>query len=165
MTPEEFEHHVAGVLRNEGWSTQVSRYTHDYGLDIVAERTGIRLGVQVKMYGLARKVNAAQIRELVGAAQYADCERAMIVTDGELLDDARRTAEKLGVEVRFVRVPRDETVAPARMAAERSSSTGEWTFGRVWKEHVIPLEGKAVRTTAHGLRNTILRSTRAGSRG
>ena len=51
MTPEEYEHLVAEVLRSEGWDAHVTPYVRDYGLDVIAERDGRRLGVQAKMYG------------------------------------------------------------------------------------------------------------------
>src|SRR3954451_20353188 len=51
MNPEEDEHHVAALLRGEGWMARVTSYSRDHGLDIIAERQGRRVGVQVKMYG------------------------------------------------------------------------------------------------------------------
>ena len=47
MTPDEYEHLVASVLRREGWDTTVTPSVRDMGLDVVAERGG---GVQAKMY-------------------------------------------------------------------------------------------------------------------
>src|SRR3712207_117232 len=147
MTPEEYEHHVAALLRSEGWSAQVTAYSRDKGLDVIAVRGGRRLGVQVKMYGTTRRVNAAQVRELFGAAQFADCDGALLVTDGELLETARETAEKLDVELRHVPVPADAlhpTGATAQEPTLASSALPEAAggFGEVWRDYVMPLEGQ-----------------------
>lgn len=98
----------------------MTAYAGDEGLDVIAVREGRRVGVQAKMYGAARRVNAAQVRELVGAAQFADCDAAMLATDGELLDTAREAADKLGVEIRHVPVPRNVEPRVARPPASRS---------------------------------------------
>src|SRR5579863_9780253 len=101
MTPEEYEHLVADSLRAEGWSATVTPYTHDFGVDVIAERDGVRLAVQAKMFGGAnRPVSATMVTQLHGAAAYADCAEAMIVTDGRVLDEAQEVAEKLGIEIR-----------------------------------------------------------------
>jgi restriction system protein len=89
ITPDEYEHLVASMLRGEGWEATVTPASHDFGLDVIAVRAGIRLGVQAKMYLAAnRPVNAATVMLTYGAAAYADCSRCMIVTDGRILDDA-----------------------------------------------------------------------------
>ncbi len=73
MHPEAYEHHVADVLREEGWTATVTPMGGDWGLDVVAERQGRRLGVQVKRYGgSTRKVNREEIMCLRGAADYQD---------------------------------------------------------------------------------------------
>jgi len=166
MTPEEYEHHVAALLRSEGWSAQVTTYSGDKGLDVIAVRDGRRLGVQVKMYRTTRRVNAAQVRELVGAAQFADCTGAMLVTDGELLDTAQEAADKLGVEIRHVPVPRQTRTAvepaPARSGPEAASTQGPTTFGEVWHEHVVPLAGKNIRTLGQDRPNLVVRVDEGG---
>lgn len=79
-----YEHHVAEILRGEGWASTVTPPSSDGGLDVVAERNGDRLGVQAKAYGAGgRRVNAQVVRELYGAAACMDCTASMIATSGE----------------------------------------------------------------------------------
>ena len=73
------------MLREEGWEATVTPSVADHGLDVIAERAGVRLGVQVKMYGQGRPVNAATVMLTYGAAAYADCTHSMIATNGRLL--------------------------------------------------------------------------------
>src|SRR4051812_32324322 len=83
MTPEAYEHHVAAVLRSEGWVARVTPGTHDFGLDVIADRGATRLGVQVKMYGdSSRRVGTEAALHLFGAAAFADCQERLIATNG-----------------------------------------------------------------------------------
>jgi hypothetical protein len=104
VKPTEHERHVADVLRTEGWAARVTPPNGDFGLDIICERPGRRLGVQVKMYGEGRPVSAQMIMKLHGAAAYRDCGEMMIATRA-CVGRRRRVADKLGVEIRHVPVP------------------------------------------------------------
>ena len=142
-TPTEYEHYIAELLAREGWDVHVTPPRRDFGLDIVCERPGRRLGIQVKMYGAAgRPINAQMVMHLYGAAAYRDCSEAMLVTDGRVLEDARKVAAKLGVEIRYEPAP---TSGPdGGEVAAKSRRDGPWTFDRVWQEQVMPLAGRVL---------------------
>lgn len=144
MTPTQYEHHVAEVLAAEGWHCEVSPPTHDLGLDIVCEKQGRRLGVQVKMYGGGRPVNSQIVMQLYGAAAYRDCGEAMIATDGRILDDARFVAKKLGVSIRIIAA----SGIDSREADLGGQGTNGWTFDSIWERYVMDLEGRTL--TRHG---------------
>lgn len=151
VTPEDYEHFVADVLRNEGWDARVTPHKRDFGIDILAERGGTRLGVQVKMFGGSnRPVAGRMVMELYGAAAYAECDEALIVTDGRVLADATRIAEKLGIDIRVLPAKAASVAAPALAVGQRR------TFGQVWTEYVVPLAGTTL-TRANGNSNDILR--------
>jgi hypothetical protein len=153
MTPTEYEHHVATMLRAEGWDAHVTPPSRDFGLDIVGEREERKLGVQVKMYGAGRRMNAQTVRELFGAAKFHDCTDVMLVTDGRVLDDAVQAANKLGIEVRHVPIPDG---GPAhRPSINGGFDQGGRTFDRIWAEHVIPLVGQ-VLTRGTGTTNEVV---------
>ena len=58
MNPQSFEKYVAGIYEKEGYDVTVTPYSGDYGVDVIAEKGGERIAVQVKQYGgSARKVN------------------------------------------------------------------------------------------------------------
>jgi hypothetical protein len=92
------------------------------------------------MYGASRKVNAAQVRELVGAAQYAECTRAMIATDGELLKEALEIARSSVWKLGMSRCPPIPRRGPSRsnprrrrrseQAAGPSGGSGSTTLSR-----------------------------------
>lgn len=137
MRPEQYEHHVAAVLRAEGWQTTVTRLSRDMGVDVLAERTGHRMAVQVKLYGASStKVNAEQVMCLHGAAAYADCDHAMLATDGTLSSEAVTVAEKLGIEIR--RVPAVDDPSGGFV----SNAHHDWSFDSIWERYVEPLAGR-----------------------
>ena len=153
MTPTEYEEHVAALLAAEGWDARVSPPRRDFGLDVVCERPGRRLGVQVKMYGTGRPVNTQIIMQLHGAASYQDCTEAMLVTDGRVLEDARRVAAKLNIELRYVPIPGPDASDEHSVVSD-PAGVG-WTFDGIWKEHVMPLVGH-VLTRPDGSTNEVL---------
>ena len=75
MNPQSFEKYVAGIYEKEGYDVTVTPYSGDYGVDVIAEKGGERIAVQVKQYGgSTRKVNRQMVMELHGAAAYAGCK-------------------------------------------------------------------------------------------
>lgn len=143
MTPDEYERLVAHLLATEGWEVEVTAPGHDLGIDVLAERDGVRLGVQAKMFQQAnRPVNAAIVMHTYGAAAYFDCDRAMVATDGRVLDEARRVADKLAVELRIIPAnplrSHNSELAGAPAGVPRG-------FGKVWSDYVEPLAGSTLR--------------------
>lgn len=153
MTPTEYEHHVAGVLKAEGWDATVTPPRRDFGLDIVGEREGQRLGVQVKMYGAGRPVNAQIVMQLFGAANYQDCTDVMLATDGRVLNEAVRVADKLGIEIRQIPVP--DGVHAHGSSTDVVVDQGAWTFDRIWAQHVMHLVGR-VLARGNGTTNEVV---------
>lgn len=75
----EFERYVADLLRRNGYSNVSMTERYDYGVDIIADRDGIRWGIQVKRYsGL---VKAAAIRQVVAGLNMYGCDQAMVITN------------------------------------------------------------------------------------
>jgi hypothetical protein len=134
MLPEEYEQLVAEQLNTEGFQAKLTPISGDYGVDIFASKPGVKLAVQVKMYGgSSRKINRAMMMELSGSQKYFDCTGAIMVTDGSVMEDALSVAEKLNIEVRYI--PQQEI----------STTDGEnGAFSKIWKKFVMPLEGKTL---------------------
>ncbi len=86
-----FEYYVARLLIDRGY-TNVSLTEHfDYGVDIIAEKDGIRWGIQVKRYsGL---VKAEAVRQVVTGLRLYECDRAMVITNSTFSKVAKRLAE------------------------------------------------------------------------
>lgn len=79
MTGLEFEHYVAKILKNNGFSNVRLTEEYDYGIDIIASKNGTTWGIQVKRYsGL---VGADAVRQAVTALRIYKCDKAMVITN------------------------------------------------------------------------------------
>ncbi|MBH1956459.1 restriction endonuclease [Candidatus Saccharibacteria bacterium] len=86
----EFERYVAGLLRKNGFCNVSLTEKYDFGVDIIAEKDGVRWGVQVKHYsGL---VKASAVRQVVTGLKLYGCDRAMVVTNSTYSATARKLA-------------------------------------------------------------------------
>lgn len=86
-----FEHYVAQILIEQGYINVSLTEQYDYGVDVIAEKDGIRWGVQVKRYsGL---VKAEAVRQVVTGIRLYNCDRAMVITNSTFSAVAKRLAD------------------------------------------------------------------------
>ncbi|WP_424363182.1 restriction endonuclease [Methylocystis parvus] len=78
MSPEEFEHYCAALLRQAKWRANVTPASGDQGVDIVAEKRGLRIVVQCKMY--SKPVGNRAVQEIVAGIAHVDAQRGVVVT-------------------------------------------------------------------------------------
>lgn len=158
MDPQQYERLVAERFEAQGYRTEQTPPTNDYGVDVFATRGDERIAVQVKMYGSSsRKVNHKTMLELHGAKDYFNCTRAVLVTDGAVLSDAMAVAEKLDIEVTVLiaEQEREPPAAPESRFTEAPAQCGA-TFDDIWKTYIMPLEGELLET-GRGKTNQIVR--------
>jgi restriction system protein len=90
MSGVDFEHYVAQLLIRHGYANVSLTEKYDYGIDIVAEKDGVRWGIQVKRYsGL---VKAAAVRQAVTGLRLYSCDRAIVITNSTFSNVAQRLA-------------------------------------------------------------------------
>jgi hypothetical protein len=65
MTPNEFETFCAEELKRIGWNARVTMQSRDQGVDVVAEKNGVRVVIQCKLY--ARPVGNKAVQEAAAA--------------------------------------------------------------------------------------------------
>lgn len=86
-----FEYHIAQLLIDRGYANVSLTEQFDYGVDIIAEKDGVRWGIQVKRYsGL---VKAAAVRQVVTGLRLYECDRAMVITNSTFSNVAKRLAK------------------------------------------------------------------------
>lgn len=90
MTPQEYEHYCAAVLREREWTARVTRASGDQGVDIVAEKRGARIVIQCKKY--SKPVGNRAVQEIVAAIAHEDAERGVVVTTSGYTRAAERLA-------------------------------------------------------------------------
>jgi HJR/Mrr/RecB family endonuclease len=95
----QFEQLVALVYRKQGYA--VSRRggaNPDGGIDLVIEKNGTRTAVQCKHWK-TWNVGVKAVREFLGALTDAGIQRGLFITLGGYTGDAKRLADKHGIEV------------------------------------------------------------------
>lgn len=90
MSPEEFEHYCAAVLRQRKWDARVTQLSGDQGVDIVAEKRGLRIVIQCKKY--SKPVGNYAVQEIVAGIAHENARRGVVVTNSDYTAGARRLA-------------------------------------------------------------------------
>ena len=161
MTPKEFEQYVAEYYQRQGYETEITPYSGDYGVDVIAQKGEERIAIQAKMYGnSSRKVNRETIMQLFGAMTYRQFSKAVIATNGTCMADAVEVANKLGVEILYfdsalgiVETNNDEQQVDTERVLSNTNNTTV-PFDEMWERYVMPLSGKTIEND--GLKNKIV---------
>lgn len=149
MNPQEFEALVAEHFKAQGYETKQTPYSGDWGIDVIATKGDEKVAVQAKMYGdSTRKVNRVAMMQLYGAMAYQDCTRAVMVTNGECMEDALMVADKLNIEVVYLHGISYQVNKPRAMEPQTkvvSNATRIMPFNNVWERYIMPLQGKVLK--------------------
>ncbi len=149
MTPKQYEEYIGELYREKGYTVEVTKISNDYGVDIFASKGEERIAIQAKMYGnTSRKINRQMIMELHGAKDYFKCTHALIATNGQILETAKKVAEQLGIEILSTR----------NLFINLSDQSDSYIdgFEKIWLDYIKPLEGKTL-AKENGKNNVILK--------
>lgn len=92
----DFEQYCADLLlKNKYNSVEVTKKSGDQGIDVLAERDGVKYAIQCKYYTSPVGNNAVQ--EAYSGKTYYKCHVAVVMTNNTFSDSARQLAEHLGV--------------------------------------------------------------------
>lgn len=156
MNPRQFEELVCEHFQQQGYKTELTSYSNDYGIDGFATKGKEKIAIQSKMYGhTTRKINRQMVMELHGAKDFFDCTKAVIATDGAFLTDALTVAEKLKIEILYI-----NNFQPTKPKPSPKNNTDE-TFEHIWENYIVPLQGKTL-TRNNGETNQILKADWTG---
>ena len=93
LTPFEFEEWVARLMRLKGYKAYATKASGDYGVDVIAEKYGNKIGIQVKKYHKAVGIKA--IQEVVCGLSYYGCNEGWVVTTAPYFTTAAKETAKL----------------------------------------------------------------------
>jgi predicted RecB family endonuclease len=145
LSPSQFEKLISYFLLSQGYNVASIPIGEDVGIDIIAVKENIKLGVQVKKYS-SGKVNLETIYHTYGAAFY-HCTNSSIVTMGELTPNSMRAAEKLELEVwdKIFILGLDESILKVTsiQADEEKYEVLDW-FEEICNNHIKRLEGQQI---------------------
>lgn len=91
MTGNEFEHFICKLFIEMGYSAEVTKQTGDQGIDIIAQKNNIRIGIQAKCYGST--VGNAAIQEVTAGKKFYNCNKVIVVTNNYFTPSAIQLAQ------------------------------------------------------------------------
>lgn len=93
MTGYEFEWFCAKLLRKIGYyNVLVTQSSSDQGIDVLAEKDGVRFAIQCKHY--SGTVGNKAVQEAYAGCRYYDCDVPIVMTNSYFSDSAKQLANK-----------------------------------------------------------------------
>ena len=93
-----FQEFVAEILKHDGYTgVEVTGKSGDQGGDILAEKDGKSLVIQVKRYSIDSKVSNSAVQEAYGAIAYYNTDVGAVITNTLYTKGARDLADKTGI--------------------------------------------------------------------
>jgi restriction system protein len=99
MNPSEFERYTADLFRRLGYTSYSVGGSHDGGIDVVAEKDGIKNYIQCKKF-ITREVTVGAVRDFYGAlADRSANGQGYFITTNRFTLEARKFAEDKPIEL------------------------------------------------------------------
>lgn len=95
MDPYAYERACAQVLTNEGWNARATVGSGDQGADVTAERNGIRIVLQCKLYSNA--VPNSAVQQVAAARLHYAAQYAAVVSNARYTASAQQLARTTNV--------------------------------------------------------------------
>lgn len=100
MKADEFEKYTADIFKRLDYDVKVTGGSYDGGVDVIAEKNGIKYYVQCKRYTSKNEVGVGAVRDFYGAlADRVANGKGYIVTTGKFTLEAERFAEDKPIEL------------------------------------------------------------------
>lgn len=96
MLALEFEHYTADLLRDIGYSNvTVTKASGDQGVDVLAEKNGVKYAFQCKHY--SRPLGNTPVQEIYAGKAFYGCDVGIVITNSTFTPSAYELADSLGV--------------------------------------------------------------------
>jgi restriction system protein len=95
MSPTDFENYISELFRNMGFKTEVVGKAYDGGVDVIAEKNGVKHYIQCKKY-ITSTVGVSEVRDFYGAVadRLAQGKGYFITTNKFTLESEKFTEDK-----------------------------------------------------------------------
>jgi hypothetical protein len=115
MTPAEFEGYCAEELRRAGWNARVTLQSRDQGVDVVADKNGVRVVLQCKLY--TGPVGNKAVQEAAAGKAHERADYGIVVSNNRYTSAAEQLAATNGVQLLHYRdLPNLDAILPPRIA-------------------------------------------------
>lgn len=96
MEGHEFEYYCASILEKNGFEgVDVTKGSGDQGIDIIAQKDGVKYGIQCKCY--SADIGNKAVQEAFAGKTYYGCHIAAVLTNRYFTKSAKDLAERNGV--------------------------------------------------------------------
>jgi len=95
MTGSEFEEFIAKLFIKMGYSAYTTKTSGDQGIDVIAEKNGIKYGIQAKCY--SGSVGNSAVQEAVAGKLFYGCDKVIVITNNTYTKSAVELAAANGV--------------------------------------------------------------------
>ena len=98
MDGHDFEYMVSEILKKNNFNNvKVTKGSRDYGIDIIANKNGLKYGFQCKRY--IDNVGVKAVQETFAGANYYGCDVAVVITNSYFTKNAQELASELNVKL------------------------------------------------------------------
>lgn len=91
MSGVEFEKYIAKIFESMGYHTTLTPATGDQGIDIIAQKKDIKIGIQTKCY--SSTVGNFAVQEAVAGKLYYNLDKVMVITNNYFTPAAKQLAQ------------------------------------------------------------------------
>jgi len=101
LSPDEFERYVADLWEQQGYITEKTQGSHDYGIDVFAhpqDRNKMEV-IQAKRNKPGNNVGGPTVQKTIGAREQYDATKAVVVTTSSFTSNAKTVAQQADVEL------------------------------------------------------------------
>lgn len=96
MEGHEFEHFIANLLKRLGYANvEVTKGSGDQGVDVLAEKDGIRYAIQCKNY--TNPLGNTPVQEVTAGKDYYNCHIGVVVTNSYFTEGGKELASRTRV--------------------------------------------------------------------
>lgn len=95
LSPQEYERHCASLLEGAGWTCALTAASGDQGVDVIAEKNGIRIVFQCKLY--SQPVGNSAVQEAIAGKIFEKADIAAVVSNATYTKSAKALASNADV--------------------------------------------------------------------
>lgn len=91
MNGTEFENLIGKLFNKMGYASEITKHSGDQGIDVIAIKNDIRIGIQAKCY--SGSVGNSAVQEAVAGKKYYKVDRVIVVTNNYFTNSAIELAK------------------------------------------------------------------------
>lgn len=97
MSPWDFEANCARYLGMKGWKTRTTKGSGDQGIDVFAQKEGIKIVLQCKLY--SRPVGNKAVQEALAGKTFAGAHMGAVISNQRYTKSAHELAMKANIKL------------------------------------------------------------------